>query len=165
MNKGCSKDKVVVDVGTGTGVLSIWAAKAGARKAYAIEVTETAEHAPKCVAAGGVGGVVEVLQQRVGDVVLPEGPNSVDTTVSEWMRYFLIRGSMLDSTLVARDRWLKRGVPCIRATHGSLSRPLHHCAYRLPTNSHVCMVVHVRVHDLHIDTLGIPPYVVVRDEQ
>ena len=52
---------------------------------------------------------VEVLQQRVEDVVLPEGPNSVDTTVSEWMCYFLIRESMLNLMLVARDRWLKRG--------------------------------------------------------
>ena len=64
-NKECFKDKVVVDVGAGTGVLSIWAAKAGARKVYAIEVTETAKHALKCTAAGGVGDVVKVLQQRV----------------------------------------------------------------------------------------------------
>ena len=62
---GDSKGKVVVDVGTGTGVLSIWSAKAGARKVYAIDVTETAKHALKCTAAGGVGDVVKVLQQRV----------------------------------------------------------------------------------------------------
>ena len=42
---GDSKGKVVVDVGTGTGVLSIWSTKAGVRKVYAIEVNETAKHA------------------------------------------------------------------------------------------------------------------------
>jgi protein arginine N-methyltransferase 1 len=30
--------QVVLDVGTGSGVLAIWAAKAGAKKVYAIEV-------------------------------------------------------------------------------------------------------------------------------
>ena len=42
----------------------------------------------------------------VEDLELPE---PVDIIVSEWMGYFLLRESMLDSVLVARDRWLKPG--------------------------------------------------------
>lgn len=33
----------------------------------------------------------------------------VDIIISEWMGYFLLRESMLDSVLVARDKFLKPG--------------------------------------------------------
>ena len=33
--------------------------------------------------------------------------NQVDVIISEWMGYFLLFESMLDSVLYARDRWLK----------------------------------------------------------
>jgi protein arginine N-methyltransferase 1 len=37
-----AKDKVVMDVGTGQGILAIKSAEAGASKVYAIELTEQA---------------------------------------------------------------------------------------------------------------------------
>ena len=33
----------------------------------------------------------------------------VDVIISEWMGYFLLRESMFDSVIVARDAWLKPG--------------------------------------------------------
>ena len=33
----------------------------------------------------------------------------MDVIISEWMGYFLLRESMFDSVIVARDRWLKEG--------------------------------------------------------
>lgn len=36
-----------------------------------------------------------------------ELPEKVDIIISEWMGYFLLRESMLDSVIRARDRWLK----------------------------------------------------------
>ncbi|KAL6861509.1 hypothetical protein ACP4OV_017209 [Aristida adscensionis] len=96
--------KVVLDVGTGSGILAIWSAQAGARKVYAVEATNMAEHARELARANGVADIVEVIQGTVEDIVLPE---KVDVIISEWMGYFLLRESMFDSVICARDRWLK----------------------------------------------------------
>lgn len=76
------KDKVVLDVGTGSGILAIFAARAGARKVYAVEATDMAKHARRLVAAQGLAGTVEVIQGVIESVELPE---QVDIIISEWM--------------------------------------------------------------------------------
>jgi len=106
MNPRSFKDKVVLDVGTGSGILAIWAAQNGAKKVYAVEATYMATHARKLIKANGLDHVIEVLQSTVEEVELPE---KVDVIISEWMGYFLLRESMFDSVIVARDRWLKEG--------------------------------------------------------
>ncbi|KAK2080046.1 hypothetical protein QBZ16_002442 [Prototheca wickerhamii] len=98
--------KVVLDVGAGSGILAIFAAKAGARKVYAVEATDMAKHARRLVEAQGLADRVEVVQGIIESVTLPE---QVDIIISEWMGYFLLRESMLDSVLIARDRFLKPG--------------------------------------------------------
>ena len=52
-NKIDFKDKVVVDVGTGTGILALFAAQAGAKTVYAIEASAIAENAKQLVKANG----------------------------------------------------------------------------------------------------------------
>ncbi|CAM6100257.1 unnamed protein product [Calypogeia fissa] len=96
--------KIVLDVGTGSGILAIWAAQAGAKKVYAVEATQMARHARSLVAGNGVEHVVEIIEGAIEDVTIPE---KVDIIISEWMGYFLVRESMFDSVLYARDRWLK----------------------------------------------------------
>lgn len=105
-NPRAFKDKVVLDVGTGSGILAIWAAQAGAKKVYAVEATYMATHARKLIAANGLENVITVMQSTVEEVELPE---KVDVIISEWMGYFLLRESMFDSVIVARDKWMKEG--------------------------------------------------------
>jgi len=47
-----------------------------------------------------------VIQGKIEDIEIPE---KVDIIISEWMGLFLLRESMLDSVLYARDKWLKPG--------------------------------------------------------
>lgn len=103
-NKHHFQGKTVLDVGTGSGILAIWSAQAGARKVYAVEATKMSDHARTLVKANNLQDVVEVIEGSVEDIVLPE---KVDVIISEWMGYFLLRESMFDSVICARDRWLK----------------------------------------------------------
>lgn len=105
-NAAAFAGKTVLDVGAGSGILAIFAARAGAAKVYAVEATPMAKHAAALVRANGLEGVVEVIQGTVESVSLPQ---QVDIIVSEWMGYLLLRESMLDSVLAARDKFLKPG--------------------------------------------------------
>jgi predicted nicotinamide N-methyase len=48
-NPDLFNDKIVLDVGAGTGLLSVFAAKSGAKLVIAIECSAIAEHAKKIV--------------------------------------------------------------------------------------------------------------------
>ena len=52
-------------MGTGSGILAIWAAQAGAKKVYAVEATYMATHARKLIKANGLENVIEVIQSTV----------------------------------------------------------------------------------------------------
>lgn len=64
--------KTVLDVGTGSGILAIWSAQAGARKVYAVEATKMADHARALVKANNLDHIVEVIEGSVEDISLPE---------------------------------------------------------------------------------------------
>lgn len=99
---------VVLDVGCGTGILSLFAARAGARRVIAVDASQIAEKAEQIVKDNGLENVVTVIRGRVEDIKLPDGLESVDVIVSEWMGYGLLYESMLDSVLHARDRFLRK---------------------------------------------------------
>jgi len=50
-----------MDVGAGSGILSLFAAQAGARKVYAVEASNMALSAKKLVKANGFENVIEVV--------------------------------------------------------------------------------------------------------
>lgn len=105
-NSESIRGKVVLDVGAGTGVLSMFCVQAGARKVFAVEACSIAEQAVKIVRHNNMEDRIEVIRGTVETVELPE---KVDVIVSEWMGYALLHESMLNSVLYARDRWLQPG--------------------------------------------------------
>jgi hypothetical protein len=65
-------DDVVVDIGTGTGVLATCAALAGARRVYAVESSGIAEVAARVFGANGVSDRVTLVRERSTATTLPE---------------------------------------------------------------------------------------------
>ena len=101
------KDKIVLDIGCGTGILSIFAARAGAKHVYAIENAEIALYAEEIIKRNNLSDKITVIKGKMEEIVLPV--KNVDIIISEWMGYFLLYESMLDSVLWARDKYLNKG--------------------------------------------------------
>ncbi|KAG5845230.1 hypothetical protein ANANG_G00136600 [Anguilla anguilla] len=106
-NKHIFKDKVVLDVGSGTGILSMFAAKAGAKHVYGIECSSISEYSEKIIKSNHLDGVITIFKGKVEEVELPV--ERVDIIISEWMGYCLFYESMLNTVIFARDKWLKPG--------------------------------------------------------
>ena len=101
------RGKIVLDVGCGTGILSLFAARAGAAHVYGVECSSIADQATTIVAENGYADRVTIIKGKVEDVTLPVP--KVDVIISEWMGYCLLYESMLDTVLAARDKWLAPG--------------------------------------------------------
>ncbi|XP_073228080.1 histone-arginine methyltransferase CARMER-like [Porites lutea] len=97
------QDKVVIDVGAGSGILSFFAVQAGARKVYAIEASTMATHAEALIKQNNLSDKVILIPGKVEEVEIPE---KVDVIISEPMGYMLYNERMLESYLHAK-KWLK----------------------------------------------------------
>ncbi|XP_028294892.1 protein arginine N-methyltransferase 3-like [Gouania willdenowi] len=101
------KDKVVLDVGCGTGILSMFAARAGAKQVIAVDQSEILYQAMDIIRANHLEDKITLIKGRIEDIKLPV--EKVDIIISEWMGYFLLFESMFDSVLYARDLYLAAG--------------------------------------------------------
>ncbi|KAL3313190.1 Protein arginine N-methyltransferase 1 [Cichlidogyrus casuarinus] len=101
------KDKVVLDVGCGTGILCLFAVKAGAKHVIGIECSNIIDLAQEIVKDNGMQDKITLIKGKVEEVSLPEGYEKVDVLISEWMGYCLFYESMLKTVLFARDKWLQ----------------------------------------------------------
>jgi len=102
-NPEAFKDKIVLDIGCGSGILSIFAARAGAKHVYAIEFADIADYAREIVRKNNLSDKITVIKSKVEEA---EIPCKVDIIISEWMGYCLLYESMMDSVLYARDKWM-----------------------------------------------------------
>ncbi|XP_012592910.1 histone-arginine methyltransferase CARM1-like [Microcebus murinus] len=97
------KDKVVLDVGCGSGILSFFAVQAGARKVYVVEASSIAQYTEVLVKNNHLSDKIIVLPGKIEEISLPE---AVDVIVSEPMGYMLFNERMLESYLHSK-KWLK----------------------------------------------------------
>lgn len=96
----------VLDVGSGTGILSFFAARAGAGRVIGVDNSRIVEAARDVALANGLSDRVEFVRDRAEDVEL-DAP--VDLIVSEWMGFFALAECMFTSVVEARDRHLAPG--------------------------------------------------------
>lgn len=83
-----------MDVGSGTGVLSIFSAQAGAKHVYAVEACRgIAELSKSIIKDNGLEEKISVLNEEIEKLDLPV--EQVDIIVSEWMGFYLVHESML----------------------------------------------------------------------
>jgi len=106
-SKHLFKDKIVLDVGCGTGILSLFAAKAGAKQVLGVESSSIVEQAKEIVENNNLDSVISIIRGKIEEVKLPV--EKVDIIVSDWMGYSVLHGCLLESVLFARDKWLVEG--------------------------------------------------------
>lgn len=121
-SKCCMQDARVMDIGCGTGILSLMAARAGAAKVVAVDAsTGMAETTIANAKENGYEEKIKVINEQVEKIDgLPGDMPCVDVIVSEWMGYGLLFESMLDDVMTARDLWLKPGgavLPDVASLH------------------------------------------------
>ena len=105
-NSELFKNKIVLDIGSGTGILSFFAAQAGAKHVYGIEYADIADYSLEIIKKNKMEDKITIIKSKVEEAELPV--DKVDIILSEWMGYFLLYESMLDCVLFARDKWLKK---------------------------------------------------------
>ncbi|GFR21976.1 protein arginine N-methyltransferase 3 [Trichonephila clavata] len=100
-------NKRVLDVGCGTSILSMFAAKAGASFVMGVDRSDVIFQAMDIVRENNYDQVIDLFKGRVED--MPDPEQKMDIIVSEWMGYFLLFEGMLDSIIYAREKFLVPG--------------------------------------------------------
>jgi hypothetical protein len=99
-----TRDSVVLDLGTGSGILSFFACEAGARRVFAIDATHSADLASFLSRQLGYSERIQVFHERSTKVALPE---PADVLVTETIGAFAFDERILSSVIDARARLLK----------------------------------------------------------
>lgn len=119
---------VAVDVGTGSGILAMFAARAGAGRVDALEITAMADWAERLAARNGLSNM-RVIR---GDAAAYDAGGPVDVVIGEFAGMWLLEEWRHYAAFAqVRDRWLKpegRVVPRAAGLYLSAvdSRKLHH---------------------------------------
>ncbi|CAJ1087172.1 histone-arginine methyltransferase CARM1-like [Xyrichtys novacula] len=102
-NEADFRDKVVLDVRCGSGILSFFAVQAGASRVYAVESRPMSKFTQILVQSNSLSERIRVLEGDLEEVTCPE---MVDVIISEPMGHMLLGDRVLESFIRAR-KWLK----------------------------------------------------------
>jgi type I protein arginine methyltransferase len=97
---------VVLDIGTGTGIMALLACQCGARRVYAIEPGDVIQVARELAVANGYGERIEFIQALSTQVTLPE---RADVIVSDLRGVLSLFQRIIPSLVDARRRFLAPG--------------------------------------------------------
>jgi type I protein arginine methyltransferase len=97
---------VVLDIGAGTGILSLLACQYGARKVYAVEVADAIAVAAEMAHKNGLGDRIEFIRAKSTDLELPELANVI---VSDLRGVLPLLQAHIPSIIDARQRLLAPG--------------------------------------------------------
>jgi len=97
---------IVVDIGTGTGVLALISCQCGAGRVYAIDTSDAVAVAREAVRDNGFADRVVIIHQRSTDVAIPD---RADVIVSDIRGVLPPLGLNLASLIDARERFLANG--------------------------------------------------------
>jgi len=112
---------VVLDIGTGSGVLAVALARAGAGRVYAVEASDIAAVAGRVFEANGVTDRVTLVPGWSRQIELPE---RADLLVAEVIGNEPLEEEILETTLDARRRLLKPEARLVPHALDLLARPL-----------------------------------------
>ena len=108
MNKDFFENKTVLDIGCGTGILSLFAAKAGAQLVVAVDQSDIIYKAMDFALQNKLDSKIKFIKSKLESIDFESNglPQKYDIIISEWMGYFLLFEGMLDSILYARNHFL-----------------------------------------------------------
>jgi len=101
-----SEGSIVVDIGTGPGIMAMLACRHGAKHVYAIEPAAVADVARDVIRANGFADAITVIARKSVDVKLPE---PADVIVSDLRGILPLVEGHLPSIIDARTRFLRPG--------------------------------------------------------
>ncbi|XP_045408050.1 protein arginine N-methyltransferase 9 [Lemur catta] len=118
----CLGSKSVLDIGTGTGILSMFAKKAGAHSVYACELSKTMyELACDVVAANQMEGGIKLLHMKSLDIEIPKHiPERVSLVVTETVDAGLFGEGIVESLIHAWEHLLLK--PKTKGENGSCEK-------------------------------------------
>jgi protein arginine N-methyltransferase 1 len=69
-NKHLFENKIILDVGCGTGILSMFAVQAGAKHVYAVDCSSIIHHAKQIVCDNNMSEKITLIQGKMEDIDL-----------------------------------------------------------------------------------------------